>query len=186
MNKADMINQFNELIKKIKLDEIIDHCKNLNQRTLVIIAALALPVILLAVAVHSGASKNPPAAAARSNVPPHPTLAQARTTVRQRLAVLEKMRPEEWPQERKEHPWVAPTLQQAIQNNTARLAQLNAMNEAQYEAQFRPNGGNANANANAPKPQQGNALLNPQQRSALSIIPAPSQSQSVALPPTSR
>jgi hypothetical protein len=142
----------------------------INKRTILIIAALALPVVILALLVHSGTPKNTlPAAAGNANhIPPHPTLEQARANVKNRLAELEKMKPEQWPEEQRKNPHVAPTLQQALTNNRNRLAHLESLTPEQYEAQFKPS-----APAPAPPPQ---AQQQPaQQPAAPAAQPAPTK-----------
>lgn len=144
-----------------------------NKNTLLIIAALALPVVLLAIVMYSGSPKNNrPAKTANAINTQHPTLEQVRENVKNRLAQLEKMTPEQWPQERRIHPHAPPTLQQALTNNKNRLAQLEAMTPEQWEAQFKP------------KPVA--AAPQPQPKSALDIIPKPETgAPKPVLPPTS-
>jgi len=112
----------------------------MNNRTIIIIIALALPVVLLALVMSSGSASHPgtvPAAARNAtNFPPQrPTLEQARNNVKNRIAQLEKMTPDQWPQERKAHPNAPATLQEALTWNKNRLAQLEAMTPEQWQAQ---------------------------------------------------
>jgi hypothetical protein len=137
----------------------------MNKRTIIIFAALALPVILLALVISSGAPspkespKNnvvrtlPAAARNATGIPPHPSLEQVRTNVKNRLAQLEKMTPEQWPEEKKTHPNAPATLQEAIENNKNRLAKLEAMTPEQWDAQFKPGAQRLKPVANMPAPQ---------------------------------
>ena len=119
----------------------------MNKRTILIIAALALPVILLALVIHSSSNTppaKPPAIAGKlpgatgnaTNFPPHATLQQARDSIQRRLTELEKMTPDQWTQEKQKHPWAAASLQDALNWNKNQLAKLNAMTQEQWEAQW--------------------------------------------------
>jgi hypothetical protein len=82
------------------------------------------------------------------------TLEQAREKVKARLAVLEKLTPEQWPIERTKHPNAPATLQQALDYNRNKLAKLSAMTEQQWDAEQQ---------SNAAKAQKWNDLT-PEQR----------------------
>jgi hypothetical protein len=138
----------------------------MNKRTLLIIAALAVPPLALAIIIQSGpvGQKNnltlatgtpiaaPPARTISNEpvqLPPlEPTaedidqakreLAQMRQRIEHRLQTLKQMTPAQWPAEQARNRHAPPTLEEAVAHNTAMLSQLEALTPQQWAAGQRP------------------------------------------------
>jgi hypothetical protein len=111
---------------------------NMDKRTAIIVAALAAPVLSLAIlakfsaASHRDSSAKPTALSTVSQ-PRQLSKTEMIMKVRLRLAQIEKMTPAEWAEFKNNHPGAADTQAEAIANNKKRLAELTAGDTAQQQ-----------------------------------------------------
>ena len=148
----------------------------MNTRTLLIIAAVAVPVVALGILVNtqrqadhsakpvalSSATAGAPRAVAPQVVAPvsmpmpPKTREQAIAMAKDRLAKLQAMKPETWETERwtLSPPGRAKTLEQARTYSTTQIEKLQAMTDEQFNAEQRLNQQRASASPQLPVQQQ--------------------------------